>query len=126
MIWFALAAVLFSGALFLAALALLAWVAYRFLSVVIAQDSAILREIQSRPQILSAPGSQATTESLLGSQLKQFIADRMKPTDGEFIANTDEEMFIQEQVKNLRDSGHGGISEAEMEQFVRQAVSEKV
>lgn len=122
----AIAALLAAAALFIAALALLVWVGFRYYTLAINLDSAILKELVSRPMSIPIAGSQPTSESLLGNQLKEFIASRMKPTDGEFITNTDEELFIQEQIKNLRDQGQGGISEEEMKAFVSQAVTEKV
>jgi hypothetical protein len=122
----ALAAVVAAFALFLAALALLIFVGFRFYTLAITLDSAILHELRSRSVAAPASGSPETASSLLGSQLREFISSRMKPTDGEFIANTDEELFIQEQIKNLRDQGHGGLTDEELRSFVSQAVADKV
>jgi len=118
---FELAALLCAGALFIAALALLVYVAYRFLSLAISLDSFILRELQSRPQVVSSPAAD-TSGSILQSQLKEFIANRLKPTDGAFEFNTDEELFLNETIQNLRAQG---IKEEELDAFMKHAVTVK-
>ena len=123
---FALAALLAAAALFIAALALFLWVTFHYWNIALSLGSAILSELRSRPVTSLSTQPAASTEAVLGSQLKQFIKDRMSPTEGDFVTNSDEELFIQEQVKNLRDQGNGGISEEELQAFVRQAVSDKV
>jgi hypothetical protein len=123
---YATAVLVAACALLLFALAVVVYVAYRFLSLALVVDAAILSELRSRsvqPSQLAA--DPATHETLLGSQLKQFIAERMKPTDGGYEVNSDEELYIQEQVKRLRDQGNGGLTDEELKSFISQAVSEE-
>lgn len=119
--WLIFAAALAAAALFAAALALLVWVICTQLGVLVVQAIAILHELKTHPAIV-AGATASTSESILGGQLKEFISSRMKPTEGEFVTNSDEELFLQEQIKILRDQG--GLSEEEIEAFVRQGVTE--
>ncbi len=119
--WLVFAAAIAASALFIAAISLLVWVVSTQLSVLISQSIAVLQELRIRTGITAA-GAAPTSESILGSQLKDFIANRLKPTDGDFITNSDEELYLQEQIKALRDQG--GLTEQEIEAFVRQGVTE--
>lgn len=120
----AIAALSASVALLIFAIALLAWVVFSFQSTALQMGLALIHELRSARSV-SQIASSPTSESLLGSQLKQFIADRMKPTDGGFEVNSDEELYLAEVVKKLRDESAGGITDVELEAFVRQSVTEK-
>lgn len=95
---FAIALLVFAFAFFLFALAALIYVAYRFLSLAISMDSYILKELQSRPA--SIPPADPT--SINDSMLRRFMASQEKPTEGDFVFNTDEELAIAEEVRKLK------------------------
>jgi|GEM_PF-2911151 hypothetical protein len=114
-----LAILLVAAAFFLAALSAVIYVAYRFLLMALSVDAALLREFKATPRQLQEAKS---TENVLGGQLREFIAARMKPTEGEFVGNTDEEMFIQEQIKLAEAQG---MTAEEIKAFMSQAVTDK-
>jgi hypothetical protein len=115
-----LAVLLSASGLFLFGLACVIYVAFRFLALVLSLDAAILKEFQMNT---NAYRDAARTNPIQESKLKDFIQSRMAPTDGDFIPVSDEEAFLQEQITELRGKG---LTDEELEAFVRQAVSDKV
>jgi hypothetical protein len=113
-----IAVLLAAGALFMGGLAAVLYVAYRFLLLSLTMDSALHREISAMRQALMVQNH--TPETTMGSQLKSFISERLKPTEGDFVVNTDEELFVQEQLAQLQAQG---FRKDEAEAFMRQAVT---
>lgn len=98
-------------------LACVIYVAYRFLALALSMDAAILREFS-----LTSKSIKQLTQSagpVLGEKLKEFIANRLTPTEGDFSGSSDEELFLNEQVEHLR---RQGLTEEELNAFIRQAV----
>lgn len=108
---------LFAAAMFCFGIASVIYVAFRFLSIAISLDSAILRGIKNKPQ----EQVQQPTEPPLESKLREFISSRLAPTQGDFVPYADEVAFLNEQVESLRSKG---LTEEELNQFIRQAVTE--
>ena len=112
------AGLLFAAGSFLFGLACVIYVAMRFLIIAISLDAAILREFK---------GQSAAVGRALGDipekeeKLKSFIQSRMTPTEGEFVPQSEEEQFIQEQVEHLR---RQGMTDEELDAFVRQAAGD--
>lgn len=113
MAWWQLCLVLLCGAIALVAAASFVYVTFRFLSMALSLDAALLREFKG---IRTPQAHQAALT--LDDQLKQFINSRMKPTDGDFVPSSEEDLFINEQVNRLREQGD--FSEEEIKQFVHE------
>jgi hypothetical protein len=96
-----LSILLFAGALFCISLAAVLYVAYKFLAVVTTLDMAILRiQANARPQpfIPTAENEAA----VLSTHLKMAMSGKIPTTEGEFIASSDEELFVQEELEKLK------------------------
>lgn len=107
--------------LFLFGLSSMGYVGFRFLSLVISLEVGILKEFKgSKPSVQPVIQNPDVLEVA-----KNFAKGRFEATDGTYIAQNDETQFIQEQVENLRKSS-AGLTEEELDAFVRQAVSEQV
>ena len=113
---------LFCAALFILAITALTWVALRFGALVLSMEVGILKEFKSQhaavQQVIQGPDGPVET----GNKLKDFIKSRFSPSEGEFVAPNDEEQFIQEQVEHMR---HQGLTDEELDSFIRQAVTDK-
>ena len=107
---------LFSAACFLFALAIFLWLGLRFGALILSMEIGILKEFG---------GIKGTFQPVIQqhekteNKLKDFIKSRFAPTEGEFISQSDEEQFLQEQVEHLRNQG---LNQDELDAFVRQAV----
>jgi hypothetical protein len=113
---------LIAAALFLFSLACMFYVGFRFLSLVLSMEIGIVKEFRGgNTQVLEAVHEVGGDAGKTQSKLKDFIASRFTPTEGEFIPVTDEEQFIQEQVEHLRQQG---LTDEELDAFIRQAVAD--
>jgi hypothetical protein len=106
---------LFSIGLCLTAFAASLYVALRFLLLVISMEAGILREFKNSSKAVDRALSDIPEKE---AKLKSFIQSRMAPTDGEFVPQSDEEAFINEQVDHLR---RQGMTDDELDAFIRQA-----
>ncbi len=121
---------LIGGGVFLFAAACVIYVAFRFLSLVLTLDMAMLREfkyqaintgqaISTASQAVTSAEEAMKANSVQPSKLREFIAARMSPTQGDFTPYSEEEAFINESVEHLR---RQGLNDDELDAFVRQAV----
>lgn len=111
-----LALTLFCAALFVFAVALMGYVAFRFLSLALSLDAALLREFI---KVENKTDEHLRSSPVQPDKLKSFIQSRMTPTEGTFEPYDEEELFVQQQVEHLR---RAGMTEEECEAFIRQAV----
>lgn len=123
-----LAAVVIAFAILVSTLTAFAYVSLRFAMMALSMDAALLREFkvaskhiadisQSNREILNSSGENLQTK------LRDFVASRMSPTEGEFIHQTDEEAWLAEQLNNARAEG---MSKEEIQAFVSQAIGADV
>jgi hypothetical protein len=111
------AAFLFAAGVCLTGLASVVYVAFRFLSLVVSMEAGILREFKGNSKAVDKALADIPQKE---AKLREFIAARMSPTEGEFVPQSDEEAFINEQVEHLR---RQGMTDDELDAFVRQAVN---
>lgn len=109
--------ILAGAGLFLFGLACVVYVTYRFLSLVLSMDMAMLREVKLSSRVMASPPVE-TGQEPIQSQLRSFIQSRMAPTDGDFVGQSDEEMFIREQAEELKD--RGVLDATEIDLFVKE------
>jgi hypothetical protein len=127
-------ALLAAGGLFLLGLSSIIYVSFKFLSTILTLDISILRELQAQGNLVGESAKLAEQHTkltaqvaqsagpVLGERLRDFIAKRMAPTEGDFQPYSDEEMFIQEQVETLRRQGmfdDSSMTEKELDAFIR-------
>jgi hypothetical protein len=111
-----LCAITLAGALGFFAVSACIYVAFKFLSLAISLDAALLREfkVQNQHDIKMDANNPITSD-----KLKSFIASRFTPTDGDFVPYSDEEAFLNERVAELRAKG---LTDEELQSFIKQAV----
>ena len=115
MVYLGIIGVLLASALLLLGLACVIYVAYRFLIIVLSLDAAILHEFKGQGRNVE---KMAKAGPIQEDKLKSFIQARMTPTEGDFVPQSDEEAFINEQVEHLR---RQGLTDEELDLFIRQA-----
>jgi hypothetical protein len=111
---------LFGLGIALSGVAAMIYVAYRFLALVLSMEVGILKEFQGSQKAVNIALADVPRKE---SQLKEFIKARMAPTEGDFVGADDETQFLNEQVTHLRNQG---LTEDELESFIRQAVNSDI
>lgn len=111
---FALACLMFCVAIFL-------WLGLRFGALVLSMEVGILREFKGTSAKVHPVGQPHVNPEVLSNYPKSSF----EATDGMFVQQDEDTQFVQEQVENLR-KGNAGLTEEELDQFVRQAVADKV
>ena len=108
-----------AGTAFLAALAVFVYMCLRFLHMARDGDMDLLRRVESMKRNMAQ--TQMRSGGTAGELVVNPFAPQQEATDGDFIVNTDEESFLQEQIR-VADSH--GMKPEDIESFVRQAVTE--
>lgn len=111
-------AIILSITLLVCAITAFSYVSYRFFYLIIKIDRAISREILYP----SKTSNRESSENKDPFQYNQPVQSH-NPTDGGFEFNTDEELYLAEQVRNLR-AVTGAMSaedEEELQKIVRQS-----
>lgn len=114
MAYYHIAILLAASGLFLFGLSCVIYVAYRFLSLVLSLDAAMLREFKLNVR---------SPNPVLGRKIEYPTQPNTEPTEGSFEPTSDENMYVQEQVEQLR--GIQGLSDADLASAIRQAVGDQ-